>query len=373
LPETVELRTAFFLLGVMTYLVLSLLVDAKKNDGYRGVTALFLVLIYLHVLSLVGFRPLALVGDTARYAWVYSQLTGVVEAWWDGKYHYHNEEFLFWPLAGFLKVVGFSYRDWLIFISSWFFVLTLAAYKNLGLGRLWWIPFGSLFFTFHLVFLNAIRQSMAECLVLVAYVLLLRDKYLYASLVFVLSLGFHYSSVFALLLIPAVFLQLRSSMWLFAVVCSFLLGGFFPFIIESAFEFSGGGNPFVGKVDSYVVDGSVNEFEDLWGLKQFLLILFASFSYLICFYSTRKREVSLLYPYVGCFLSLLLLTSSVPVVSGRLMQYLSLVFPVMVWEVSGIYLRNSSRRFIYPLVFIFLGFLVVGSESTQAILGVKLW
>jgi hypothetical protein len=347
---------------------------STSEGKQRFFSAVMLMLVaFIAVISIVGFRPVALVGDTARYLYVFSSLSDVRYAWLDGAELFGNEEILFWPFAGVLKSIGFGGRAWLVTIVVWFFIFTLMSYRRLFLDSSWVIVFPALFLTFHLVFLNSIRQSMVECLVLLAFTFLISRNIKIAFLFLIFASFFHTSAYFAIPLFLLSLKELRVSPKLSIILILFSLA-FAPLFSIMAESFFGGFSGGIGdKIDSYVTKSNANEYANLWGLKQFQLMVLVSSIYFVTFSFKSLNKGALLYNWIAYYLLLVLFTSLVPVISGRLMQFLSLVFPIMVWEIVGLFKFTERKRiFIFSSMFSLMGLMVFLNPSARIVLGFDL-
>tara|TARA_B110000211_G_C14092801_1_gene560235 strand:- start:9229 stop:10347 length:1119 start_codon:yes stop_codon:yes gene_type:complete len=338
-----------------------------------NIPSLLLLIGSLAVLIFVaGYRPVAQFGDTAKYLYSFNMLTDILYAREDGQFYYGNNELLFWPVAAFIKWLGVNGRGWLIFILVWFFAFGLLSYRKLVNSKYWVVVFCSLFLSYHLVFVNSIRQAMVEPLILFAFYYCTIKRY-YSSL-FLISTGtlFHYSAYFSF---PLVFIRSRLIQFLnpmyvcLLILIAFVISPFLELIFDSFLMFNFD-ETIDSKIDSYVTEGNVNEYENLWGLKQFQLMVFSSIAYVLVFSREKFRGNSLIYIWVLYYLLLVILTSKIPIISGRLMQFLSLVFPIIVWDFINILKVSMEQKVvIYTILFGMLGLLVINNLSAQIVLG----
>ena len=60
-----------------------------------------------------------------------------------------------------------------------------------------------------------------------------------------------------------------------------------------------------------------------------------------------------------------------PVMSGRMMGYITVVFPIIIYAIVKNYFKSTNKFFVFILLFISLGFFVLSARSTRLVLGLS--
>ncbi len=350
---------------VLTALSSKMLFEVGKreiNSRVLEVAGVFVVVAFS--LLIVGMRDGNSAGDTPQYLYVFDNLRTLNTSWLDGFQLYGNTELLFWPTAYVFKALGFSAEVWMGMVVVVTTMLVGYGYKNLGLGRLWYIPFSGLYLTYYIVFMAAIRQSIAESLVLLALVFVRRNNIIASIVILLIAAGYHSSALlgFSLIFLNRFSINPRiiTVSILVAVVASVLA----PSVLAAVFEVLGFENT-LGKVMMYsAVDGG-NEFGNLFHHKQFLLLLFVVISYL----SILRGSDDIVYKFIFFLVFTLFFFWSMPVMSGRVMGYLTLLLPYMLIKITQEFLSESNSMIFSWFVFSIMGLLVLNTNSTKLVLG----
>lgn len=364
--------TSFFLIFLSFLSVLFLskgnITINRKNDLYLFlfcVIPLFLLCFYC-----IGYRPFSAGFDTPLYVKTYLSLKDIWSARLIGIQYYGNTELFWWPFHSlFINLI--DARGWLIFNYLLIFFLVWVSYfflcKNLGITPL---IFVFVFFTYYMVYSgNTIRQAMALPLGLMAFIFFCkRNIFLY--LVFtIISIGFHWSSIFFLLTPLMLFRPLGKRMAiivlpLFSLFLSIYMSDVFRIALNvfSLPELEAKYNLyFTGVRDSHV--GPV------WLTMNFWICTIVSSVFLwVC------RPINYYYKcfcfYVLLFLSLILFGINIPDFSERFFPAILLVLPIMIaLLVNKFKFPNILLNSVFLFFFFCMGLLVFISESAQQTLG----
>lgn len=140
---------------------------------------------------------------------------------------FSNDHRLLFFLSGFISLT-----------SSWFLILFLQK-KIISVEddqRAFSVILFSMFL-FSPVFLNAnvnvVRQGLATPFLIVAFIMLLQKKYIFSLVFFLISIGFHKSSLIFALVSPVVFLDYKKVRILIVALSVLYLSGNSYFLIES--------------------------------------------------------------------------------------------------------------------------------------------
>ena len=359
----------FYVLFVSYVTLIGLNSKVLFASGMRSVTvsgfeffAVFFTIVYTFLL--VGMRDSNGLGDTPQYLYVFDNLQSLGSSWIDGFQLYGNTELLFWPAAYAFKALGFSAESWMAAIVVVTTAIVAYSYKGLGLGRLWYVAFSGLYLTYYIVFMAAIRQSIAESLVLLAIVLARSNKIASSVFFLVAATGFHSSAALGFSILILRRFNIKPKLMAASIFIAFIGSVLAPSILASVFGAFGFENT-LGKVAMYSsVDGG-NEFGNLFQHKQFLLLFVVFVSYLAIF----RGATDFVYKFIFFLVFILFFFWSMPVMSGRVMGYLTLLLPYMVAKLALKFLGESNSIIFCWLLFSIMGILVLSTKSTQLVLG----
>lgn len=316
----------------------------------------------LYVTYFVGLRPSTNFGDTFRYVWAYNGLSSLSESRYDGQLLYGNDEWLFWPFSYAIKFFGFAPQSWLVIMVVLPAIILTYCYRKLIRSEDWVYVFAAIYLSYYLVFSLAMRQTVAESLVLLTLVFSVNKKLKLSILTALLALGFHQSAAIALLFPLLVNVKFTQKM----LVAACLAAVFFSTIASSymliVFQYLGLDSA-VNKISEY--SQNAKEFDNLFYHAQFLLLFFVSLVYL---YVERERQTGI-YSFVVYVFFLIFFFWSMPVMSGRMMGYTTVVFPIMLYYILKKFFNTKNAFYLYIVFFGMLGFLVISTESTRLVLG----
>ena len=316
---------------------------------------------------LVGLRDIDLIiaGDTPTYIHTYNQLGSIFTAWEDGAYFYGNKEILFWPFAALIKSIGFSAQAWLISILLLPCVFISVSYRIIVNDHHYWvILFSALFLTYYIVFSLAVRQAIAEGFVVFSFVLAYKNKNCYSFLFSLIAFGFHQSALFALFIIPIYKISLnKNKMYLIFFIAASLSFVLRFYLVDMFYLI--GVNSLTIKAQAYT-SGNNFEFDyNLFNHKQFCLLFFVYFVYILSYVNKQTAIYNLVFFYLMC----MILFFNIPVIGGRMMGYETILMPIMLWELFDKYLVKKSHVILYCCFFILMGFSIINSQSAIEALG----
>lgn len=340
----------------------------RKNDLYLF---LFCVIpVFLLCFYYVGYRPFSAGFDTPLYVKTYLSLRDIWSARLMGIQYYGNTEVLWWPFHS-LFINFLDARGWLIFNYLLIFSLIWISYyflcKNLGITP---FIFVFVFFTYYMVYSgNTIRQAMALPLGLIAFVFFCKRNIFFSFVFSMISIGFHWSSIFFLLTPLMLFspLSKRSiiiALPIFSLFCSIYMSDIFRVVLdvfpipdlEVKYNLY-----FTGVRDSHV--GPVWLTMNFW-----ICTIVASIFLWVC------KPINYYYKcfnfYVLLFLSLIFFGINIPDFSERFFPAILLVLPIMIaLLVNTLKLPNILLNTIFLFFFFCMGLLVFINESSQQTLG----
>lgn len=347
----------------------SIMYDSGKlsDSRLRVVACSLLLFAFIYIVNLAGLRPPESLGDTAKYLWVYKSINSFDAAYATGAALFGNKEILFWPLAYVFKIVGLSGEAWLVMSVIIPAIACVYFYRSLVRIHVVALLFMFLIFSYYVVFICAIRQSYAEALVMLSLALSIKRR-LRASLFFaLLAVGFHQSAFWGLIIpfLPKIRLGFKNSVYL--LLSSIILSAAASGQLLSVFSALGFSSA-LEKVRFYSSETGTGEFGNLLHHKQFLLLLFISFIYLYRFRNLQDE----IYKVVVLIFSMIFFFWSMPVMGGRLLGYLTILFPVLVYRLISGSVAFQYNNTLLSVFFSFLGFTVLMNESAQLVLGLDL-
>lgn len=342
------------------------LLKHDKNGQYFSILkySIFLSAI-LYITYFVGLRSVTIFGDTSRYTWAYEGLTSLGDARHQGEIYFGNNEWLFWTFSYVLKSIGLSPQAWLasmVIIPS---LLLSISYRKVIKSFEWIYVFAAIYLSYYLVFSVAIRQSMAEALVLLSFVLAVERKVVFSLLITIIAIGFHQSAIIAIAFPVLIRIKITNKIFLAAFLGALFFSTLASSYMLMAFEYLGL-NSAVDKLSMYS-SGDAMEFENLFLHKQFLLLLLATVTYTLL----EKESQTGIYSYVVYVFFLIFFFWSMPVMSGRMMGYVTVVFPIMVYFILKRLLKDKEAFIVFISLFSILGLLVLSAESTKYVLGIS--
>lgn len=359
-----EIIAAWFVCSFV-FISSSIVIDANRlNDDRLRIVSKFLTGIsFLYLIYLSGLRPQESIGDTVKYLWVYDKINSFESAYETGAALFGNKELFFWPTAYFFKFLGFSGEVWLatsVIIPA---IACLYFYSRLVNFSIAALLFSSLTFSYYVVFVCAIRQSYAEALVMLSLALSIKGNVKWSFFYAIVAVGFHQSAFWSLILpflsrlrfgfSNSVYL-LSASVILSVIASDQLLSIFGTLGFSSALE----------KVQFYASEGGSAEFGNLLHHKQFLILMIFSLIYIFIF---RKNEDEL-YKVIVILFSMIFFFWSMPVMGGRLLGYLTILFPLILYRIISSFCFKYNHTII-SVCFSMLGFAVLMNESAQLVLG----
>lgn len=328
-----------FLILILCNLQLLFSVSYKGSNSVAPKSSLMLILssllIFIYGLVLVGFRVFdPLEGDTDAYLYVFANINDVFGAWDVGTHLLRMDEYLFWPFQAVLKIFS-NERMWLVLNYAIGFLLVVFAhsvYSSRGSSKRYWLTGVLVYMSYYVVFAgNAMRQELAAPVALLATVLWWYGNRKWALVAFLVSVGFHWSSLlYGIVPILFIFSKKYLKITLVSLGALFFLGlvgvGF-----GAIFDVLGI-DAVSNKYELYSTVGSVSHFGSVFDTKNFWLILFVSCIYMLFLYFDKIAfdEVSLFF-----------LVTVIPVyafvsmadVSERYFYNVFLVFPVLVLKI----------------------------------------
>lgn len=358
----------------MQYLVLTIyfftlfflgrkLLGGYSESGYKiAIRNIIWFSAIFYVTYFVGLRPSTDFGDTFRYVWTYNRLTALSEAQYDGQLLYGNTEWLFWPLSYVFKFIGFGPQAWLVGMVILPAVILTYCYRKLIKSDDWVYVFAAIYLSYYLVFSLAMRQAMAESLVILSLVFSVEKKVKLSILMSLLALGFHQSAAIALLFPFLVNIKFTPRMLMGACLAAIFFSTVASSYMLNTFQYLGLDSA-INKLTEYSYDAK--EFDNLFYHAQFLLLFFVSLLYL---YVEREKQRGI-YSFVVYVFFLIFFFWSMPVMSGRMMGYVTVVFPIMLYYILKSFFNAENAFYLFITFFGMLGFLVISTESTRLVLG----
>jgi len=324
------------------------------------INGFFFVFAFAWVLYFSGFRDFGAGNDTINYVFAFSQINGPLDAYQTGMSYYGSKEFLFWFLAGVVKVIfGDNPRIWLLINCAISFIGSAIVYLKLSkeLGwKYWALLLVLLYFTYQLVFISSyMRQMIAVPFLYLSLHHAYNKNPASAAFFFFMSFSFHYS---AILFFPLIFIFLFDFVFLFNkiyAVFAILFGGIFLQLIDFMYPLLSGFG-ITDKVDLYISQGYQAAMEGRSAVSS-LNLVFSAIS-LICALFFLDKE-SFIYKVCFYILALFFVFFDFPIILVRLLPYLFILIPFLYLMVVSKFVRSISLRilmgfFLFSLVLVIM-------------------
>ncbi len=352
----------FFLCASSIFIVTSLFIDRNEKSSKPVFFIVLLGIVFFNVIYFSATRSLESSGDTWKYVFTYNQLDSMFTAREDGLEIYGNHELLFWPLAALIKEIGFNYRAWLILMPVLTMLPLLLSYRLISSElrlKNYLLVFTGLYFSYYLVFICAMRQSFSEGFVFLSFALAVKEKHRLSLLLMGVAFLFHTSSVIFFPILTLVLLRVRLSvkhvimLFAFSLVFGSLLMDKFGWLVDMFNNTS-----VISKYDNYTNNGQVGEFDNILELKQFWMLMLASIAFVFVYGTHHKLSW-----YIIGVVSIILIFIDAPVISGRMLNYLALAFPIISYYFIDRLLFIKYKSLVFAILFSVIGFLVLSSHS----------
>ena len=333
-----------------------------------------IVFFYLFGSYFIGFRPLDAGYDTPNYVRTFAEIGDFFSAREVGTSIFGNTEFLFWPVQSLLKFLVSEPQAWLLFQYNIVFLLSGLSY--LLLTKKTPAPaylFVLAFLTFDLVFFgNALRQVLAFPIGLISLYFFVQKRYLYYTLLVLLSIGLHWSSL--IFLLAPMFLYAFYPRRLFLLLFYISLPVLSMILIEvfyNVFLFLGI-DLITSKFELYL--NRESHFGGLYSLLNFWFCIF--FAAIVIVFNDTFKQYRMLYITHSLLLTLILVGVSVADFSERLLYSYIFLTPMILYvfmfhiiplkhDLQGKWALSMS----YVSFFIILGLFVLKNESARITLG----
>ncbi|MGF1740550.1 EpsG family protein [Vibrio profundum] len=349
-------------------LALLLAVNFYSNKNSRGISYLFLLLIFIFFSLLVSLRPLDAGNDTIRYVTAFNHLGSVSKAYDVGKSYFGNTEFGFWRFAAMAKKVLVLPEVFIFSIGSLAFLLLCSvSRKMIALSTsnesFYLVPMIVLcsLSTYLFVYMgNHIRTSIAIPLsYLMIYYAFIDKQRIKGYLLGALAFSLHFSVILAFASKLALSINKKSS-WFCIVLASVILAKVMPAIVGMLINYL----PFLdAKYELYFQYNHVAEFNSIFTLTNFKVLALAGTVSLFLFNGGVCQKLFLF------FFSCILLLSPVAQVSERYFPYAFLIMFVSLYE-SLYFIKERHRVYLLAPIALILFIVTVYSESARYTLGI---
>lgn len=327
---------------------------------------LFLFILIFYVV-LVGLRPETAGGDTPKYLYTYTQIsTNPLSAWQTGALLFGNTEPLWWPIQAVLKNLFSNPSHWILFNALLIFFLSSKAYAHRNESDSPTFIFLYIFLTYFLIYSgNAMRQAIAIPLLFLATNAYLSSNHKKYILITAIATGLHWSSFFilALPLIKKIkTTKTQLSTLLIVLLISTSASSIVDFLINSlSLTF------LEEKQYLYFNHGRISHIESVLKTFNFWLCSTISIGFFLFTKNSQHKDVRY---FSFLYLSLIFFGINIPDFSERFLANLLFILPLQIYFISKkIKMNEFFRSIVIFFFFLFLGALVITSDSAKATLG----
>ena len=368
-----------FIDAVFFVFFISLMIS-KKN--YLTHSFFLLSLLTIKITLFIGFRPFDAGNDTLPYMHAFNALNGVSTAREIGTQAYGNTdasggvEYLYWPFAAFIKTfISDSFRFFLVLSIILSVSLTYIGNKMIVTSEnntIWPKKIALSIILTYLVFLSYevayfgghIRSALGLPLAFISYIYATKKQHFKSLTFFLISVGFHNSSITIapLLIMELLGLTLKQSKKsTLAIVSTFCL----LFFIGSLYG-----------LDSILKDISVyysSRYEAYMNMEFNITSVFSTG----CFWIISLHITAFLYfgykkihLYAFYYFALVLLFSATPKISERYFAYILICLPLLLFESLRMRFGETKSLLIVCTTCLASGLLVITSDGVISTLDI---